>query len=341
MKKYNNSNIKALNTFGINTIIKSLIIIENYDELKQIFEEGIFKDKFFILGGGSNVLFLDNFDGHVIKVDLKGNEINPLGNNVIVTSYAGENWDDLVKMVVDKGYGGMENLSLIPGSVGATAVQNIGAYGVEAQDLIMTVEYFDLTNGEFCTLNKEECEFSYRSSIFKTKLLNKAIITKVVFNLKIDHTLNIQYPDVLARIEKKNYDSAKLSIKNLRDIICDIRLTKLPYPHEAGNAGSFFKNPIISKKIFESIVKNYPDVKPNHIDSENIKLSAGWLIEKAGWKGWTSESGKYGVSQKHALVLVNYGGASGKEIYELSSKIKSDVRGKFNIELEEEVVIVN
>lgn len=341
MKKYENKNIKEYNTFGIDCFANSFIIIENPDELKILFEEGIFDGSFFILGGGSNVLFTSDYNGTIIKIDIKGTEIEKTDSErVLINSYAGEDWDKFVAYTIKNGHGGLENLSLIPGSIGASAVQNIGAYGIEAKDFVEQVEYFDIASGEFKTLNNAECKFGYRTSIFKLELLNKAIITKITFSLKKNYTLNLSYPDILHMIEQDNLDKHTLTAQQLRDMICTIRLRKLPYPQEAGNGGSFFKNPIVSKIVSDEISKHYPDIKPHVIDVDTVKISAGWLIEKAGWKGFTDSSGRFGVSAKHALVLVNYAGATGKEILNLSQKIKKDVLEKFKISLEEEIVMV-
>lgn len=341
MKRFEQKNLKDFNTFGIDYIAKTFIIVENYDDLKTLYEQGVFKDTFFILGGGSNVLFLKDFSGVVIKIDLKGIEKD--SNDTIrtnISSYAGENWDDFVAFTIENGAGGLENLSLIPGSVGASAVQNIGAYGVEAKDFISEVEYFDIKTGKFKKFSTEDCKFGYRTSIFKTELNNRAVITKVTFSLKKDYALNLAYQDILNTIEQENLDKETLTAQQLRDMICTIRLRKLVYPQEAGNGGSFFKNPIISKSQSDEIAEQYPDIKPIILDENTVKIFAGWLIEKTGWKGWTHDSGRFGVSVKHALVLVNYGGSTGEEILDLSQKIKEDVFKKFKIQLEEEIVFV-
>jgi UDP-N-acetylmuramate dehydrogenase len=235
---------------------------------------------------------------------------------------------------------GLENLSLIPGSVGASAVQNIGAYGVEAKDFIDYVEFFHLIDGEIHRATNSELAFSYRDSIFKHDLKDKAIVTKVAFRLNKVPNLKLEYADVLREIDKRNIDKNKLTPNELRELIINIRNTKLENPKEIGNSGSFFKNPIISNERIDELKKDYPELKSNYVTDTESKLSAGWLIEQCGWKGWRSEDGKYGVSQKHALVLVNHSDAKGEDIINLASEIKASVKNKFNIELEEEVIVI-
>lgn len=341
MQRFKNYSLKNFNTFGIDAKADELIIIESYADLKSIYDEGVFKSAYMILGGGSDILFTEDYKGRIIKINLLGKDIL-LDEDLItlVQAYAGEDWDEFVEFCVSNNIGGTENLSLIPGSVGAAPVQNIGAYGVEAKDIIETVEYFGIEDGEFHTLNNAECEFEYRTSIFKNALKGKAIVTKVTFKFKKPHILVTNYPDVVAGIEALGITAEQLTIRQLRDMISEIRRRKLPQPDEVGNAGSFFKNPVVPKAKFEELKTQYPEIKGHETENGSIKLSAGWLIETAGWKGWTSEDGSYGVSKKHALVLVNYGNASGKQIHELALKIKSDIQEKFGIELSEEVIYV-
>jgi UDP-N-acetylmuramate dehydrogenase len=341
MQRYKNYNIKEFNTFHIGVTAKEFIIVENEEDLKVLYNEKVFANKFFILGSGSNVLFTEDFDGVIIKVDLKGFKIiNEDNDYIFIESAAGEDWDSFVGETIDLNAFGLENLSLIPGSVGASAVQNIGAYGVEANELIDSVEFFHLEDGLIHKATNPELDFSYRNSIFKNDLKDKAIITKVFFKLYKQPRLKLEYADVIKTIEEKGLNREKLTPRDLRKMIIDIRNTKLENPKIVGNSGSFFKNPIVANEKVMELQKKYPELKSNYVTDETSKLSAGWLIDKAGWKAWTSEDGKYGVSKKHALVIVNYSDAKGEDILELSKKIKSSVQEMFGIELEEEVILI-
>lgn len=341
MKNFDNYNLKNLNTFGIEAFADKLIHVESYEDLKVIFDGGMFDSTYMILGGGSDILFTENYKGTIIKIDLKGKQIlEDTENFSRVESFAGEDWDELVEFCVQNNIGGMENLSLIPGNVGASPVQNIGAYGIEAKDIVESVEFFNVKTGTFETYNNEQCKFNYRTSIFKEELKGSAIVTKVIFNLTKPHQLITSYPDVILEMEKINVKVEDLTIRQLRDMICEVRKRKLPQPEEEGNAGSFFRNPIVNKEHYKKLLAQYSEIKSYPVDEVNVKLSAGWLIETAGWKGWTSDDGTYGVSKKHSLVLVNHGNANGKLIKELSEKIKSDIKQKFGVDLVEEVILV-
>lgn len=340
MKRFKNFSLKNLNTFGIEAFADELIHIESYEDLEQIRAEGIFDSNYMILGGGSDILFTDDFKGTIIKIDLKGRSVlENTESYARVESFAGEDWDELVEFCVENEIGGMENLSLIPGNVGASPVQNIGAYGVEAKDIVEFVEFFNIKSGELKVFNNAECKFNYRTSIFKEGLKGSVVVTKVIFKLEKPHQLVTNYPDVISEMENLNIKVEDLTIRQLREMISEIRRRKLPQPEDEGNAGSFFRNPIVSKSFFEKLLTQYPELKHYPVDDENVKLSAAWLIETAGWKGWTSEDGTYGVSKKHSLVLVNHGNAEGKSIKELSEKIKADIKTKFEIDLIEEVII--
>ncbi|MFS8131356.1 MAG: UDP-N-acetylmuramate dehydrogenase [Candidatus Dojkabacteria bacterium] len=341
MKQNDNYNIKEFNTFGISVKAKKFIIVENDSELKELFDNNEFKTEIFILGGGSNVVFTQDFEGTIIKLDTKGVKVNNEDeNNIWVEAESGEDWDAFVAKTMELKAYGLENLSLIPGDVGASAVQNIGAYGVEAKDFIDSVEYFDITSGNVKKLSIDDLEFAYRDSVFKHKLKGKAIVIKIVFKLNKKPSLKLEYADIQKIMAENGLNVSNLTPEKLRQIIIDIRTTKLEDPKLLGNAGSFFKNPIIEESVAVELQKTYPDLKFNLIDKTFVKLSAGWLIEQAGWKGWTSKDGKYGVSKKHALVLVNYLDATGENIVELAEKIKSSVKEKFGILLEEEAILI-
>ena len=274
----------------------------------------------------------------VVHIDFKGISIDREDDNfVYITVNAGENWHELVLFCVENNYGGMENLSLIPGNVGTCPIQNIGAYGVEVKDTITKVEALEISSGKLLTYSNAECKFGYRNSIFKNELKGKVILTAVSFRLtKKNHQLNTSYGDIEAEFALKNIKNP--SLKNISDAVISIRKSKLPDPKEIGNSGSFFKNPVISVRDFEKLKSNYPNVPSYTVSETEIKVPAGWLIEQAGFKG--KRFGDYGVHEKQALVLVNYGHASGKEIHELAQKIQQDILEKFNIILEIEVNVI-
>lgn len=338
MQRFQNHSLKDYNTFRIDVAASEFIIIENKEELLQLYKENIFNEKFLIIGEASNILFTQDFDGTVIKIDIQGFEITSEDENYIyVKAAAGEDWDHFVEMTIEKHAYGLENLSLIPGSVGASAVQNIGAYGVEAKDFIESVEYFNIEDGQFHTLNNEELQFSYRNSIFKNTLKDISVVAFIVYRLNKVPNLKTDYADVQKVIAEKSED---VTPEMLREIIVNIRQTKLHDPKKEGNAGSFFKNPIVEESKAIEIQKEFPELTLNFVGDDLVKLSAGWLIEQAGWKGWTSDDKNYGVSEKHALVLLNYSDANGGDIAQLSKDIKQSVYDKFEIKLEEEVIII-
>ncbi|MEP7103445.1 MAG: UDP-N-acetylmuramate dehydrogenase [Candidatus Dojkabacteria bacterium] len=341
MQKFQNHNIKEFNTFHIAVNAREFIIIENSSELIELYKKNLFKNKFFILGSGSNLLFTKDFDGAIIQIDNRGIKVvNETPEHIFVESEAGEDWDEFVGKTMEMNAYGLENLSLIPGSVGASAVQNIGAYGVEAKDFIESVEFFHLEDGKFHKAVNSELGFKYRDSIFKHDLKDKAIVTKITFKLNKKPALKLEYADVLKEIESRGLDKNKLHPKELRNLIIDIRNNKLENPKLIGNSGSFFKNPIISNDKIDELTKDYPSLKSNYVTDSESKISAGWLIEQAGWKGWISIDKQYGVSPKHALVIVNYSNAKGVDILTLAKHIKSSVKENFGVELEEEVIII-
>ena len=289
------------------------------------------------LGGGSNILFTKNFDGIVIKISIGGIKIvDEDEQSVTVEAGAGVTWNELVEYCVEKNFGGIENLILIPGTVGAAPIQNIGAYGQELKDTFFELSGILTESGKEISFDKAACEFSYRSSIFKNKLKNKFVITSVKLRLKKNPVVNLSYKDVTDEIQKLNLSNA--SIIDVCNVVKSIRQRKLPDPAMIKNAGSFFKNPVINFSKFEGMQKRYPSVKYYPVDEENVKIPAAWLIEKCGFKG--SREGNVGTHHTQPLVIVNYGYASGSEILSFAEKIKHSVMDKFEISLEFEVNII-
>lgn len=330
-----NKNLKEYNTFGISVKAEMFAVFSSIEELKQILS---FRDdkKLLVLGGGSNLLLTKDFDGLVIKNEIKRFEvIEETASEVIIESGAGENWHEFVLNCIDKGFGGIENLSLIPGSVGASPMQNIGAYGVEIKDVFESLSAFHIASGEIHYFDKTKCEFGYRESIFKNKVKGEYIILTVTFRLTKKPTINSSYGAINEQLKVMGIQVP--TIKELSAAVIAIRQSKLPDPKIIGNAGSFFKNPTVEIALLKQIQKNYPDI-PNYPALNGKKLAAGWLIEKAGWKGRTFDN--YGVHKLQALVLVNYGNCTGQEIFDLSSQIIQDVFEKFGVLLEREVNIL-
>ena len=328
--------LKNYNTFRTDAYANYFVECETIDELKQVLKKSEFKEKSrLVIGGGSNLLFTSDYQGVVIYPNIKGIEkIKENDSRVYIKAFCGENWDQFVEFCVDRNYGGVENLSLIPGKVGAVPIQNIGAYGVEAKDSIVRIEALEIKSGRIKRFTKEECKFGYRDSIFKNVYKNKYIIIAVIFELSKNPELVTDYGTITKELSKYK----QKNLKTIREIIIKIRKSKLPDPEEIGNAGSFFKNPVVNRKKFLEIKDNYPDMPFYTLSDNSIKIPAGWMIEECGWKG--KHEGAVGVYEKQALILVNFGDASGKEIYELSQKIKSDVYNRFSILLEEEVEII-
>ena len=289
---------------------------------------------YIIIGGGSNLLLTKDFEGIVVRSGIKGHCFED-GNRMVCGS--GEVWDDMVALSIQEGYYGMENLSLIPGDVGASAVQNIGAYGVEAKDLIETVWGIEIATGRPCIWDNAACEYGYRQSRFKTEWKNRFLITHVTYRLsKQTGNLNIEYGNIRAELERRHIDNPTL--QQLRDVIIDIRNNKLPDPKVLGNAGSFFMNPVVGREQYEQLLAQYPQMPHYHIDEQHEKIPAGWLIEQAGWKG--RSIGPAGVHDRQALVLVNRGGARGADIVYLCQQIQKDVLDRFGIQINPEVNII-
>lgn len=333
----NNFSLKNYNTFGIDAKAKQFVAVHSVDELKTVLEQNKFEPKF-ILGGGSNMLLTKDIEALVIHVDLKGKKI--LSENedfALVESKAGENWHDFVLWTIDQNFGGLENMSLIPGNVGTTPVQNIGAYGTEIKDTFISCEALSIKDQETKTFTKEECHFGYRESIFKNEAKDRYVITSVVFKLtKRSHKINTSYGDITNELAKNNISSPTL--KEVSNAVIAIRQSKLPDPKELGNSGSFFKNPILLKSDFEKIHQQFPEMKYYDISETEVKVPAGWLIEQAGFKG--KRFGNAGIHKNQALVLVNYGNATGKEILAISKNIQETIFNTFSITIEAEVNIL-
>ncbi len=331
-----NISLLPYNTFHIDVKASYFVEIHHEDQLKELIATSIFKEnKHLTLGGGSNMLLTKNFDGLVIYNQLKGFDVVEEDDNyTVVKVQGGENWHEFVLWSIQSKWQGLENLSLIPGSVGACPIQNIGAYGIEVKDFITTVEAFNFSTGKLENFNNEACQFGYRNSIFKNELKNKYFITSVTFKLNKKPNFNINYG-----IIKEALGDKEITAKNISDAVISIRQSKLPDPKEIGNSGSFFKNPVVDKIAFEKLRLKYENMPSYQIDDNQYKIPAGWLIDTLNWKGKTIDH-RYGVHQKQALVLVNYTNATGKEIYDLSTEIIKDVKNNFDIELEREVNIL-
>lgn len=335
-----NTSLKPFNTFGLEASAKYFVEVNSVSELKKNLQNADFQtvDKLF-LGGGSNILLTKNYEGLVIKINLKGIEkISPDDStaddtHVYIQAGAGEIWHDLVMYCVENQYAGMENLSLIPGTVGAAPMQNIGAYGVEIKDIFEELQALNLETLEIETFKLADCNFGYRESIFKHEAKGKYVITSVTFKLNKTPTFKISYGDIQKTLEEM--DVKKMNIKAVSDAVIKIRKSKLPDPAEIGNSGSFFKNPEIPKTQYDLLKERFENIPSYPINENTVKVPAGWLIEQAGWKGF--RDGQIGVHARQALVLVNYGGGTGEQIKTLSQKIQASVLEKFGIFLSTEV----
>ena len=331
---FENYSLKPCNTFGVEAKAKYFFEFTDPEDLDVFLRSNkTWKDeKLLVLGGGSNILFVNDFDGLIIRPNVPGlKEVGEDRQNVWIEVGAGENWDEFVQYSVDMQFGGIENLSLIPGSVGAAPVQNIGAYGQEVSNVIEVVKGYDLETRLTFEMRATDCEFSYRNSIFKYLLKNRAIITSVVFRLDKFPGFNLSY----GQVEEKVKERGEVNLRNIRDAVIEIRSSKLPDVKIIGNAGSFFKNPVVELDLAGQLQKRFKNVPVYPAENDKVKLAAGWLIEKAGWKG--VREGDVGVYGKQALVLLNYGNANGKQIFDFSEKIKQSVLEQFGVELEREV----
>ena len=332
MKDIANYSLLSRNTFGMDVKAKRFVEYDNEEELKALIPT--LSGEVLHMGGGSNLLFKGDFEGTVLHSAIKGIEVvDESAESALVRAGAGEVWDDFVAWAVERGYGGVENLSLIPGEVGASAVQNIGAYGVEAKDVIALVEAIDLSNGQKRVLGTEECNYAYRQSIFKNALKGKYAITYVTYRLQKQPVLKLDYGNIRAVLG----DNGQHTICDVRQAIIDIRNAKLPDPKVQGNAGSFFMNPVVSREKFLSIQKDYPQMPFYEVEG-GVKIPAGWMIDQCGWKG--KSLGRAGVHDKQALVLVNLGGATSDEIITLCNTICKDVKEKFGIDIHPEVNLI-
>ena len=331
-----NYSLKAHNTFKLDVYASAFYEYDTESQIIDFIDKGHLTGKeFLVLGSGSNILFTGNFEGLVIHPKTYGISIvNESKDKIEVCVSAGEIWDDFVQWAVNKNYYGIENLSMIPGTVGASAIQNIGAYGSEVSDLITEVKYIDITDKKIYTINNKDCEFSYRNSIFKTKLKNKVIILSVNFQLQKSGSLNCEYtgiPEALSCFKNPG-------LKEMRQSIINIRNSKLPAPEDIGNAGSFFKNPVTDNDTYQKLKKDFPDIKAFYENNSKIKIAAAWLIEKCGLKNYEH----YGASvyEKQPLIIINKNNATGKAIFEFSEIIRKKVFEKFGLNLEPEVIIL-
>jgi UDP-N-acetylmuramate dehydrogenase len=330
-----NISLKPYNTFGIDVAAKDFSAFRSPEELDELIGH-VGKNHFLILGGGSNVLLTKNYDGYVLKNDIPGIDIvHEDDHHVYVKAGAGENWHQFVLFCIERDLAGVENLSLIPGNVGASPMQNIGAYGVEIKDVFHDLEAFNIRNRKIVTFTHSDCQFGYRESVFKNRHKGEYVILNVTYRLnKVPH-YNTSYGAVEQELQRMNEG---VSIQTISRAVINIRSSKLPDPAYIGNAGSFFKNPTVPVKQFESIKKEHPGVPAYPQGHGLVKVAAGWLIEQCGWKGY--RKGDAGIHEKQALVLVNHGNASGKEIYELSEEVRKSVVKKFGINLEREVNVI-
>lgn len=333
-----NFSLKNHNTFHIDTRADSLAVIKNQEDLEEIYNEYKYRSKKkLVLGGGSNILFTRNFLGLVLKIEIGGIEVvEDSTDSVIVSFGAGENWHQCVMWCIENNLGGVENLSLIPGTIGAAPMQNIGAYGVEIKELFHSLEAYEIETGKLVRFYNEDCKFGYRFSSFKGDLKNKYIITKVFLRLTKKHVFNIDYGNLKEEIEKTGV--SELTLKSVSQAVINIRQSKLPDPLDIGNAGSFFKNPVIESEFYDSLKAAFDKIPGYKVDDNTTKVPAAWMIDHCGWKG--KRYGDIGVHDKQALVLVNHGNGKGKEILNLSKDIQKSVFQTFGVQLEPEVNII-
>jgi UDP-N-acetylmuramate dehydrogenase len=337
MNILSNVSLKRYNTFGVEAAAKKLVHINHEEDLITLYNSGAFEtEKLLFLGGGSNMLFVDDYDGLVVHMNIKGIDALPTNEGIQVTAGGGERWHEVVMYCVNNGFGGIENLSLIPGTAGAAPVQNIGAYGVELQDVFYSCRAFDIRNGSFVTFNRADCKFSYRDSVFKNEYKGRFLITEINLLLSSQSKLNTTYGAINEELNKRGI--IRPTIKDVSDVVSAIRVSKLPDPSTIGNSGSFFKNPIISVDTLDRLVSDFVDIVYYPFDEGRVKIAAGWLIDQCGWKG--KIVGNTGTWKNQALVLVNQGNATGLEIYEFSEQIIKSVKNRFNITLEREVNVI-
>lgn len=334
MKELYNCSLLPYNTFGMDVKASRFVEYASVEELRGLWNaEREAVARALHIGGGSNLLFASDYEGLILHSAIKGyTVVKETEEEVEVRVGAGEVWDDFVAYTVANGWYGAENLSLIPGEVGASAVQNIGAYGVEAKDLIVSVDTFGLETGEERRFMREECRYAYRESVFKQELKGKYAVTFVTYRLKKHPVFHLEYGNIRAELEKQG---CQVDLENVRRIIIAIRQAKLPDPKVLGNAGSFFMNSVVPKMQFEALLAQYPDMPHYPVDDAHVKIPAGWMIDRCGWKG--KRVGHAGVHEKQALVLVNCGGATGKEVMHLAEEIVASVRERFGVTIRPEV----
>lgn len=333
-----NVSLKNFNTFGVDAKARYFVEISHPDDLVELFMDPQWLEiKHLVLGGGSNMLLLKDYDGLVIRINIRGIEHRLSHDDVFVEAGGGEVWNDLVNYCVAREYAGLENLSLIPGSVGASPIQNIGAYGVELKDVFQSCCAFEIATRTFKTFTKEDCKFEYRESVFKSALKGQYIIVSVKFHLSLVPNFNLKYGAIEQELANRGITSPTL--KDVSQVVSHIRVSKLPDPSTIGNAGSFFKNPIIKADEFAVVYTKFPEIVHYTAGDGLIKLAAGWLIEQCGWRG--KVVGNTGTWKNQALVLVNHGGATGEEVYNFSSQIIDSVYAKFGVRLQREVNIIN
>ncbi len=332
-----NHPLKDLHTFGFDVYARRFTEITRKEEVPEVFAEpALQNNKHLLIGGGSNLVFSGDYDGMIIKLSNRGIDvIEDRSDHILVTAQAGEPWDDFVAFCVDQGWGGLENLSMIPGQTGTSPVQNIGAYGVELKDHFYSLEAFQKKSGKIRSFSEKDCLFGYRDSYFKQEGKDQYVILSVTFRLQKNPEISVNYGRLKEEVSKMGAPSP--GIREVREAVCRIRQNKLPDPDVTGNAGSFFKNPVVSLETYRKLKNKHKHIVA-YPKGKDVKLAAGWLIEKAGWKGY--RKGDAGVHQHQALVLVNHGKATGEEILELSNRIISSISKQFGVQLETEVNIV-
>lgn len=330
--------LRALNTFGIEAKASAYLQVTGVDDLRAVRSDpGLSKLRRLVLGGGSNLLLTRDFDGLVLHMSNIGIAVTGEDkDSMYVTAQAGENWHDFVQWTLAHGYPGLENLSLIPGSVGASPIQNIGAYGAELAEFVHALKAFDFQTGDILTLPRSDCHFAYRDSIFKQALRDRAAILEVTFVLPKRWQPNLRYAELATELQSRGV--SRPTAKDISEAVIAIRRRKLPDPAKIGNAGSFFKNPVVSGEQHRQLLAKYPQLVSYPQPDGSVKLAAGWLIDQCGWKG--KSLGSAGVHDKQALVLVNLGGAAGSQLLELASRIQVDVKQRFDVMLDPEPIVI-
>lgn len=338
MKSISNTSIRDLNTFGIDVKVDTLYVIEREADIKKLILDRHLEGRpYLVLGGGSNMVFMNDYRGAIVLMANKG--IVPVsvdGDDVLVEAQAGEVWSDFVWHCIKAGFHGLENLAGIPGTVGASPVQNVGAYGVEAKDVIHLVRAYDVKTGELRTFTNRECKFGYRDSIFKHQMKDRYIVSSVIFHLSRQYEPNFEYRALANAVGQKGLTHP--TARQVAEVVEEIRDSKLPNPRRIGSAGSFFKNPVVTAREKDTLVKKYPNLVSFEVDDDHFKLAAGWLIEQCGWKG--RSLGPVGVYEKQSLVLVNLGGCTGADVERLSRAVVDDVEARFGVRLEPEAIFV-